>query len=132
MVSEILQEPLAGMLPPVKVMCELPAGAVIVPPQLVLAPPETTMPLGKTSVNGAVNIAAVLLGFVRVIVRFEVPPELMVTGLKALTTLGGRPAELLTVKVETVPTALVPVVVCSVPAPIVLRNWPRAVAVTSA
>jgi hypothetical protein len=126
-----LQEPLAGMLPPVKVMCELPAGAVIVPPQLVLAPPETTMPLGKTSVNGAVNIAAVLLGFVRVIVRFEVPPELMVTGLKALTTLGGRPAELLTVKVETVPTALAPVVVCSVPAPIVLRNCPSTLAVTS-
>jgi len=132
MVSEILQEPLAGMLPPVKVTCELPGVAVSVPPQLVLAPPETTIPLGKTSVNGAVNIAAVLLGLVRVMVRFEVPPELMVTGLKALATLGGRPAELLTVKVETVPTAFVPVVVCSVPAPIVLRNWPRTLAVTSA
>ncbi len=130
MVSEILHEPLAGMLPPVKVMCELPAGAVSVPPQLVLAPPETTMPLGKTSVNGAVNIAAVLLGFVRVIVRLEVPPELMVAGLKTLATFGGMPAELLTVKVETVPTALDPVVVCSVPTPSVLRNCPRALAVT--
>jgi len=122
MLSVILQEPLAGMLPPVKVICELPASAVSVPPHVVLAPLETMMPLGKTSVNGAVSIAGVLLGFVRVIVRFEVPPELMVTGLKALTTLGGVPAELLTVKVETVPTALVPVVVCSVPRPNLLRN----------
>jgi len=117
-----LQEPLAGIAPPVKVMCELPCTAVSVPPQLVLAPPETMMPLGNVSVNGAVSIAAVLLGLVRVIVRFEVPPELMVAGLKALTTLGGMPAELLTVKVETVPTALVPVVVCSVPTPNVFRN----------
>ena len=131
-VSVILQEPLAGMAPPVKVMCELPAAAVSVPPQVVLAPPATMMPLGKVSVNGAVSVATVLFGLLRVIVRFEVPPELMMVGLKAFTILGGMPAELLTVKVETVPTALVPVVVCSVPAPIVLMNWPRALAVTSA
>ena len=92
-VSVILQEPLAGMLPPVKVTCELPGVAVTVPPQLVLALPETTMPLGNISVNGAVNIAAVLLGLLRVIVRFEVPPELMMVGLKALAILGGMPAE---------------------------------------
>ena len=121
-VSVTLQEPLAGIEPPVKVTCELPVSAVSVPPQVVLAPPETMMPLGKVSVNGAVSVATVLLGFVRVIVRVEVPPELMVTGLKALTILGGVPAEVLTVKVETVPTALVPVVACSVPAPIELMN----------
>ena len=131
-VSVILQEPLAGMAPPVKVMCELPAAAVSVPPHVVLAPTATMMPLGKVSVNGAVSVATVLFGLLRVIVRFEVPPELMMVGLKALAILGGMPAELLTVKVETVPTALVPVVVWSVPAPIVLRNWPRALAVTSA
>jgi hypothetical protein len=121
-VSVTLQEPLAGMAPPVRVTCELPASAVSVPPHVVLAPPATTMPLGKVSVNGAVSVATVLLGLVRVIVRFEVPPELMVTGVKALTILGGVPAELLTVRVETVPTAFVPVVACSVPAPIELMN----------
>ena len=122
MVSVILQEPLAGIAPPVRVTCELPATAVSVPPHVVLAPPATTMPLGKLSVNGAVSVATVLLGLLRVMVRFEVPPELMVTGLKALTTLGGVPAELLTVKVETVPAELDPVVVCNVPTPSVLRN----------
>ena len=122
MVSVILQDPLAGIAPPVRVTCELPATAVSVPPHVVLAPPATTMPLGKLSVNGAVSVATVLLGLLRVMVRFEVPPELMVTGLKALATLGGVPAELLTVKVETVPTELDPVVVCSVPTPSVLRN----------
>ena len=122
MVSVILQDPLAGIAPPVRVTCELPATAVSVPPHVVLAPPATTMPLGKLSVNGAVSVATVLLGLLRVMVRFEVPPELMVTGLKALTTLGGVPAELLTVKVETVPAELDPVVVCNVPTPSVLRN----------
>ena len=62
------------------------------PPQVVLAPPETMMPLGKVSVNGAVNVATVLLGLVSVIVRVEIPPELIATGLKALTILGGIPA----------------------------------------
>ena len=89
-VSVILQEPLAGMAPPVKVMCELPATAASVPPQVVLAPPATMMPLGKVSVNGAVSTATVLFGLLRVIVRFEVPPELMVTGLKALAIFFGR------------------------------------------
>lgn len=129
-VSETLQEPLAGIAPPVNVTWELPATAVSVPPHVLLAPPETTMPLGKVSVNGAVSVAAVLLGLVSVIVRFEVPPELMVAGLKTFTILGGVPAELLTVKVETVPTAFVPVVACRVPAPIELMNWPMPLAVT--
>jgi len=117
-----LQEPFAGIAPPVKVTCELPLTAVSVPPQLVLAPPETTIPLGKTSVNGAVKVATVAFGLVRVMLRIEVPPERMVTGLKVLPTLGGVPAEVLTVKVETVPTELVPVVACRVPAPIELIN----------
>ena len=121
-VSVTLQEPLAGMEPPVKVTCELPLTAVSVPPQLVVAPPETIMPLGNTSVKGAVNVAAVVFGFVRVMFRTDVPPERMVTGLNVLLTLGGVPAEVLTVRVETVPTVFVPVVACSVPAPMELRN----------
>lgn len=126
-----LQDPLAGIAPPVKVTCELPATAVSVPPQVVPAPPETTIPLGKVSVNGAIRVATVLLGFVRVMVRVEVPPELMSTGLKDFPSLGGMPAEVLTVRVATVPTVLVPFVVCNTPAPSLLTNWPTLCAVTS-
>jgi|GEM_PF-4613301 len=58
--------------------------AVIVPPHVVLAFPETIMPLGKLSVSGAVKLATVLLGLFKVMVSVEDPPGLMVAGLKAL------------------------------------------------
>lgn len=44
--------PLAGILPPVKVMVPPPIGALTVPPVVVLALPTTTTPLGKVSVKG--------------------------------------------------------------------------------
>jgi hypothetical protein len=45
-----------------------------VPPQVVLALPETTTPLGNVSVSGAFRVAAVVLALLKVIVRVEVPP----------------------------------------------------------
>lgn len=128
--SVILQDPLAGIAPPVNVTCELPATALSDPPQLVLAPPETTMPLGKVSVNGSVNVAMVLFGFVRVMFTVEIPPELITIGLNVFPTLGGIPAELEMVNVATVPTVLVPLVVCNTPTPRVLVNWPSPLPVT--
>ena len=46
----------------------------------MLALPETVMPLGKKSVSGAVSVAATALGLCKVMVRVEVPPEVMVSG----------------------------------------------------
>jgi hypothetical protein len=77
------------MLPPVRVTAELPAVAVTAPPQVLPALPETTKPLGNVSVNGVVRLAAVVLGLLKVIVRVEVPPAVMVAGLKALLSVGG-------------------------------------------
>jgi hypothetical protein len=77
------------MLPPVRVTAELPAVAVTAPPQVLPALPETTTPVGNVSVNGIVRLAAVVLGLLKVIVRVEVPPAVMVAGLKALLSVGG-------------------------------------------
>jgi hypothetical protein len=81
---------LIGILPPVRITAELPAVAVSAPPvQVVLPPPETTKPLGNVSVNGVVRLAAVVLGLLKVIVSVEVPPAVIVAGLKALLSVGG-------------------------------------------
>jgi hypothetical protein len=47
-------------------------------------------PLGKVSVNGDVRVATVASGLLKVMVRVELPPALMVAGLKALPIVGGR------------------------------------------
>jgi hypothetical protein len=49
-----------------------------VPPQVLLALPETTMPLGNVSVSGAVSRAGVAPALLKVMVRTETPPALMV------------------------------------------------------
>jgi len=46
-VTLTVQEPLAGIEPPVNPTVEPPVLAVSVPPQVVLALPKTVMPLGK-------------------------------------------------------------------------------------
>src|ERR1041385_4412456 len=104
-----VQEPLAGIEPPVRVTVELPVGAVTVPPQVVLGLPETTTPLGNVSVSAAVSVATVLLGLFNVMVRVVIPPEVMLAGRKVLAsvTLGAE-----TVKVATAGVVLPPLVVC--------------------
>ena len=77
---------MAGIEPPVKVTVEVPPSSV--PPQVVLRVPETTTPLGNVSVSDA-ELAAVASGLLKVMVRVDVPPALMVAGLKALPSVGG-------------------------------------------
>jgi hypothetical protein len=50
----------------------------VVPPQVLLALPEATTPLGNVSVSGAVSRAGVVPALLKVIVRTETPPALIV------------------------------------------------------
>lgn len=107
-----VQEPAAGMEPPVKVTLEAPTVAVA--PQVLLALPDASMPLGNVSVSGALSAAAVLLVLLKVMVRVETPPEIMVAGLKALPTVTGEGTE--TFKVAMAGIALLPLLVSKAPA----------------
>lgn len=105
----------AGMVAPLRPMVPVPAVAVRVPPQLLVAPERgvaITMPVGKMSVS-AVFVAAVVLGLDRVMLRVDMPPVLIVTGLKLLPTVGAPPGGTggLTVKVATAGAALLPLLV---------------------
>ena len=82
-----VHEPLAGIEPPVKVTVEL--VDVAVPPQVLLAGPEVTTPLGRVSVSGAVRLATVASGLLKVMVSVEVPPAAIVAGQNALPSVGG-------------------------------------------
>ena len=121
------QEPLAGIVPPVRVTLDAPpppahcgAGVAVdvpveaVPPaQVVLAPPDVTTPLGNVSVSGAFRVAAVALALFKVIVTVEAPPAAMVAGLKALPRVTEEGAG--TVNVATAGAELVPLLVTKVP-----------------
>ena len=109
----MVQEPLAGIEPPVKVTLELPWMAAIAPPQVVLARPDTSMLAGMESVSGAVNAAAVLFGLLKVMTRMVFPPATMLAGLKALAS-SIKPG--VTVNVATDAPALLPLPVCKAPA----------------
>jgi hypothetical protein len=110
-----MQEPLAGITPPVKVTDEL--LLVATPPtQFVLAPPVATKPIGKLSVKGVVMVAATLLGLLKMMVRVERVPAPAVTtvGLKALPRVGGITAGF-TLKVATAGPTLLPLLVVKAP-----------------
>ena len=107
-----VHEPLAGMQAPVKVTLE--ASSVTVPPHVVLAGPETSMPLGNVSMSGAVSVSGVLSELCRGTVRVEFLPRTKVAGLKDLVSLGG-PLEV-TVKVAEAGVVLLPTPVCNAPA----------------
>jgi len=49
-----------------------------VPPKVLLALPEATTPLGNMSVSGAVSRAGVAPALLKVMVRTEAPPALIV------------------------------------------------------
>lgn len=112
-----VQEPSAGIEPPVNVTVELPAVAVIEPPQVVLPPLETSTPVGKVSVNGDVIVAAVDPELFNVRVRVEVPPAVIDAGLKAFPSVieGG-----VTARVAMAGEELFPLLVCNAPAAIEL------------
>jgi hypothetical protein len=60
------------------------AVTVVPPPQVVLAVGAITTPLGKVSVSAAVRVTTLVMGLLKVMVRVETPPGLMVARLKAL------------------------------------------------
>src|ERR1041384_650195 len=103
-----VQEPLAGIEPPVRVTVEPPVGAVTVPPQVVVGLPETTTPLGNVSVSAAVIVATVLLGLFNVMVRVEAPPEVIFAGRNALLSVTWGAV---TLKSATATTVLSPLLV---------------------
>lgn len=126
-----VQEPFAGIEPPVKVTVGLPAMAVTTPPQVLLALPDTLTPLGRESVSGAVMVATVLFVLVRLIVRVETPPAVMEVGLNDLLSPGGDCFAFPTVKVAIAAPALLPLLVCNPPAATVLTKLPAFAAVTN-
>ena len=80
-----------GIVPPVKVTVLPPAGAVTAPPlQVVLAfgVAAISKPLGKLSVSEVMVSAVSTLELDSVMVRVDVPPALIVVGLKLLLTVG--------------------------------------------
>lgn len=114
-----VQEPLIGIAPPVKVTVEPPAVAKTVPPTQVVAAPggeAITTPFGKWSLSDSVRLATVPLRLVRVSVRVDIPPGVMVEGVKDLFSVGG----VTTVKVATAGAVLLPSLVCKDPVTIVL------------
>lgn len=125
-----VQEPLAGIAPPVKVIVEVPAAAASDPPHVVLALPEISIPVGKLSVNGAVRSATTAAGLSSVIVSVEIAPATTEAGLNALFTVGGTFAGAVAVKVATAGTTLLPLLVCNAPAARELIKLPAAGAVT--
>lgn len=70
-----MHDPLAGILPPVRLTEDAPAVAVAVPPQVLFrfGVGATTRPAGKLSVNASPVAAAPAFGFWMVMVR-EVTP----------------------------------------------------------
>jgi hypothetical protein len=127
--NDTVQEPLAGIEPPVKVTLEVLTLAD--PPHVVLAGPETTIPLGKVSVSGAVSFAAVLLGLLKLMRRDVTPPAVIVAGLKDLRRLGGVFEGMgVAVKVATAGAVLLPLLVCIAPMGSVLMQEPSSFSVT--
>jgi hypothetical protein len=88
--TEIVHEPLAATVPPDKLIEPEPATAVVVPPQVLLAPfgVETTSPAGKVSLN-AKPLRLVEFGFVMVNVRLVLAFSGIELAPKALLMVGG-------------------------------------------
>jgi len=111
-------EQIAKLYAPIPSGEPLPAVAVGEPPQVLpaLGIVAITTPLGNVSMSGAVRLASVALALLNVMVRVEIPPALMVAGLKALPSVGAATPAAPTVKVATAGAALLPLLVCSAPA----------------
>jgi hypothetical protein len=86
----MVQEPLAGIVPPVRDTEVEPGAAVAVPPQLSTSAlgVATTNPVGSVSVNAAL-VRALLFGFVSVNVRLVVVPTVTVDAPNAFANVGG-------------------------------------------
>lgn len=104
---------MAGIEPPVKVTVETPTEGV--PPQDVVALPDVTRPLGNVSVRGAVRLATVPFGLLKVILRVAGTPGLTVAGLKDFLIVGGVMTGVVTVNVPLAVLVLLPLFVCKAP-----------------
>jgi len=85
------QEPLAAILPPVRLTLPVPAVAVAVPPKVLVRPDgvATTSPLGKVSVTATPLKAVAPFGSVMVKVKLVVPPTTTLAAPNALLIDGG-------------------------------------------
>jgi hypothetical protein len=108
-VAVTVQDPPAGMEPPLSMTLEEPFAPVSTPPQVVVPSAETVSPLGNASTRAEDREAAMLLALLRVRVRVEVPPVVMLAGLKDLASDGTTMA--LTVSVATAAEELLPLLV---------------------
>lgn len=129
--TETVQLPLAGMVPPFRLIEPEPAVAVAVPLQSLVRPfgVATTRPAGKLSVKETPLSATPVFGFVMVKVKEVVPFSGMLAAPKALAIDGGVTTVKLAEAVLPVPplvevTAPVVFVYCPEAAPVtVTENW---------
>ena len=123
-----VHEPLAGILPPVKLIPPEPAPAVIVPlPHEPVSPfgVATASPEGSTSVNAIPASGTVFAaGFVIVKLRTELAPGAILPGANAVASEGGATMVRLDEAAGPVPPSV------EVTALVVLINWPAIVPVT--
>ena|SRR5271163_1012805 len=108
--------------------------AVAVTDAAVHVPPitdgvATVIPAGNVSVNTALSVAAVALLLPNVSVSVDVPPLATVLGVKLLPSVGAAAS---TVREAVTVTGLLPRLVCSAPAGILLTAVPGVFDVTSA
>jgi hypothetical protein len=89
-VTESVQEPFAGIVPPLRLTDVAPAAGANVPPHVFVVPgvDATCTPVGKLSVNAAV-VRFAALGLLSVKLSVDVPPTRIVFGEKDLLKLGG-------------------------------------------
>lgn len=89
--TEMVQLPLAAMVPPERLTEEAPAVAVGVPPQVLLKPAgvATINPAGSGSVKATPVKATAVFGFVMVKVRLVLPPSGMDAAPNALLIVAG-------------------------------------------
>jgi hypothetical protein len=124
--SDTVQDPPAGMLPPVRLAEDAPAVAVAVPPHVLfkLGVGATTRPAGKLSVNASPVAAAPVLGFWMVNVNDVVPLSGMLAAPNAFWIVTGEATLRLAEAVLPVPPLV------DVTFPVVFVYWPDAAPVT--
>jgi hypothetical protein len=104
--TENVQEPLAAIVPPLRLMALVPGVAVIVPaPQVPVMPfgVETTKPAGRLSVKATPVNPTVVLGFVMVKLREVEPFSGMLAAPKVLAMVGGATTVMEALEVLPVP-----------------------------
>jgi hypothetical protein len=87
-----VQDPLAGIEPPVSVIFVAPFTAVTTPPHVLVAVPFTTMSSGNWSTSGLIILSIVLPELCSVSVRLDVAPILIVAGVNTLVSVGAMTA----------------------------------------